>query len=109
MLRGYSEGRAAVAGGISTSSLDRWRLSHPEFAHACATALSFGRTVMETELYERAFAGKADPGSVRALEMIIKARDPAYRNTVRGSSDRIHQAAASMQRLAAGYDSGPFE
>ena len=104
LLRGYSLGMAAAAAGISTDSVALWGRNEPSFAHAVVQARDLGfRRTQEPELYRRAMAGEGDRGSMRALELIVKARDSAYREKSQIAMEITHKAGESLTRLVGGY------
>ena len=80
LLRGHTETMAAASAGVSPQAVFNWKAKYPEFREACAQAAAWGfGAVFEAELHTRAVAGKSDPGSMRALELVVKSRDDAYR------------------------------
>lgn len=60
----------------------------------------------EAELYRRALAGPSDPGSMRALEMVLKSRSPAYQEKHPFEKDSIAEAGRAITALATGWQGG---
>jgi len=109
LLRGYSRGMAATNAGVSESTLGLWEKAHPAFREATVHAYQTGfRRTFEPELYRRAMAGTEDRGSMRALELVTKARDSAYRDKAQMQLEVTHRAVESMGKLVAGWsEQGP--
>lgn len=104
LLRGYSKGMAATHAGIAEATLANWERAQPAFREATVSAYQAGfRRVFEPELYRRAMAGTEDRGSMRALELVTKARDSAYRDKAQMQLEVVHRAAESMGKLVAGW------
>lgn len=105
LLRGYSQRMAAASAGIDPETLRRWGLRHPEFAAAVkqAEGLGFSR-VFERELYSRAMAGPEDRGSMRALELVTKARAAEYREKTQVQMEVVHRAQEAMTGAFGGWD-----
>ncbi|MFN0147332.1 MAG: hypothetical protein ACKVT1_12540 [Dehalococcoidia bacterium] len=83
LLNGRSKRAAAAGVGISVRATQLWAKADPDFAEAVAFCKEVGfATVIEDELYRRALAGSQDSGSMRALELVAKSRDPRYRDRV---------------------------
>lgn len=77
---GESRRSAAVRIGI-TYSLLAAECSRPgPLSEAVAFASELQTGTFENELSRRALAGDSDRGSMRALELILKRQDPAYRD-----------------------------
>lgn len=107
LLNGYSKAMAAANAGVTPRCAQLWAKRDPEFGGAVAMAQHFGfASVVEPELYRRAFAGPKDRGSMRALELILKARDPSYREKQQVELDVIHRAEEATRRLIDGWDRG---
>lgn len=104
LLRGYSRGMAATTAGIAEATLDNWEKRVPEFREATVQAHQMGfRRTFEPELYRRAMAGNDDRGSMRALELVTKARDSAYRDKSQLQMEVVHRAGESMTKLVGGW------
>ena len=81
LLNGRSKRAAAAGAGISVRATQLWAKADRDFAEAVAFCGEVGfATVIEDELYRRALAGPSDSGSMRALELVAKSRDPRYRD-----------------------------
>lgn len=67
----------------------------------------------EGELYRRAMAGKDDRGSMRALEILLKQRDPSYHDKYSVEHHLRVEADKSMRLGGGGWqdrgDAGQFE
>lgn len=101
LLNGYSERMAAVQAGISGETVRQWRLKDPKFAEACQKALDAGfARVFESELYDRAL-DREDRGSMRALELVVKARSADYREKTQAQISVIHAAADAFGAASA--------
>ena len=108
LLRGYSHGMAATAAGVAENTMQRWMKAHPEFREAVGTASQMGfRRTFEPELYRRAMAGREDRGSMRALELVTKARDSAYRDKSQVQHEIITRAQESTAALTGGWQAQP--
>jgi hypothetical protein len=108
LLRGWSRTMAAVPTGVSETSIRRWEERHYELGEAFERLEQIGFAVtMERELYERAMAGPDDRSSARLLEIVVKARDPKYRD--KAQIDITHSVASrkAMTSLTAGWQDGP--
>lgn len=66
-------------------------------------AEGMGTAHYETELYRRAMAGAADRGSVRALEIVLKARDPQYRDRLQVQHSAMLEGERAVSRLTSGW------
>lgn len=104
LLRGYSQRMAAATAGISDETVRLWGKAHPEFAQAVAKAsnLGFSRT-FERELHQRALAGPDDRGSMRALELVTKARAPEYREKQQIAMEVTHRAEQALGMMVQGW------
>lgn len=103
LLAGYSRSMAATAAGISAETLRQKCKGDPELAEAVETAQSIGfSAVYEAELYDRAL-DRADRGSMRALELVVKSRSAAYRDKVAGQLDVVHRFDQSLTSIAGGW------
>lgn len=81
LLNGLSKTKAAIRAGVTVRSTQLWAKGDAEFAEAVAACENVGvATVLEAELYRRALAGPEDSGSIRALELVLRARCPDYRD-----------------------------
>jgi len=104
LLKGYSRGMASTQAGVSEDALANWEKAHPAFREATVYAYQMGfRRTFEPELYRRAMAGTEDRGSMRALELVTKARDSAYRDKAQMQLEVTHRAVESMGKLVAGW------
>jgi hypothetical protein len=93
---------------VSETSIRRWEERHYELGEAFERLEQIGFAVtMERELYERAMAGPEDRSSARLLEIVVKARDPKYRD--KAQIDITHSVASrkAMTSLTAGWQDGP--
>lgn len=107
LLRGYSQRMACAGAGIDPETLRRWGLKHPDFAAAVKQAESLGFSrVFERELYSRALAGSEDRGSMRALELVTKARAPEYRDKSQVQMEVVHRAQEATSGAFGGWDAG---
>lgn len=110
LLRGYSRGMAAAAGGVGETTVEGWEKRHPEFREAMVQCLNLGfRRVFEPELYRRALAGPEDRGSMRALELVTKARDSAYRDKSQVQHELIQRAVEAEVGFTSGWQQGAIE
>lgn len=97
LLNGKSKRMAAANVGVSDRQIRNWAQADPPFGQAASVLYDIGfSTVLESELYRRAMAGSDDRGSMRALELIIKSRDPEYREK---SSIEFSVARAAHERM----------
>lgn len=104
LLRGASQGMAGAAVGIAPETMRLWQRQDPAFAEAVKSAQAWGfSATFESELYSRALAGREDRGSMRALEMVVKARDAAYRDKTQTTIEVIARAAGAVGQLAGGW------
>lgn len=111
LLRGASRTMASSAAGVDVDTVREWERKHPEFARASKRCSNLGFTnVFESELYRRALAGPDDRGSMRALELVAKSRDSAYRDKSQVQMEHVLRAGEAMQRLMGGWETaGTFE
>lgn len=80
LLGGQPKYMASLSGGISDVELGRRMKANPLLAEALSTCEQIGiACTLEAELHRRAMAGVDDRGSMRALEMALKARRSDYR------------------------------
>lgn len=108
LLKGYSRGMSCVAAGVSEGALEAWEKKHPEFREATVSAYQMGfRRTFEPELYRRAMAGPDDRGSMRALELVTKARDSAYRDRSQIQHEIITRAQEATGSLTGGWQALP--
>lgn len=107
LLRGFSQRMAAASAGIDPETLRRWGVRHREFADAVkqAEGLGFSR-VFERELYSRAMAGPEDRGSMRALELVTKARAAEYREKSQVQMEVVHRAQEATTGAFGGWEQG---
>ena len=96
LLNGQSLRMAAITAGMSVETLRRMRAAEPEYQRACQQAedVGFGR-VFESELYDRAL-DREDRGSMRALELVVKARSADYREKAQLQLSVVHAAQDSI-------------
>lgn len=106
LFQGVSKGMAAARAGVSPSTLLQWERRDPAYAKAVSDALALGFAgVLESELYRRAMAGVDDRGSMRALELVVKARDSTYRDKAGLEVTLIHRAQEAEAALSSGWES----
>lgn len=106
LLNGWSRTAAAAGVGVSVRATQLWTKRDPGFAEAARFCEEVGfATVAEVELYRRAFAGSKDSGSARALELVLRSRDPAYRAGREDRAHRVESARMVERRIVAGWDS----
>ena len=104
MLRGYSQRMAAATVGVTGDTVSNWGKRHPEFAEALRKAADWGFSrTFEKELHQRALAGPDDKGSMRALELVTKARAPEYREKQQIAMEVTHRAEIAMSGLVQGW------
>lgn len=105
LAAGQSRGMAALAGGITRQGLAAWCKRDREVSvlfDACEQ-LGFS-SVLESELYRRALSGPEDRGSIRALELVVKARDPQYRDKAQVQMEVIHRAQEAVAEAFGGWE-----
>lgn len=103
LLRGDSAAMAAAAQGTTAETVRVWSRKSPEFAAAVATAREWGfATVYEAELYRIALDTE-HRGQIRALEMVVKSRDSAYRDKAQLQIEVIRAAGEAEQRMVGGW------
>lgn len=104
LLRGHSRRQAALAAGVDNDTLRAWAVRVPAWGEAMRQAEEWGfGAVIEGELYRRALAGQEDRGSMRALELIVRARDPQYREKAALQIELVSRAHEAAGR-AFGWD-----
>ena len=104
LLAGWSRGMAAAAAGVDSDTVRDWEKRDPEFAQATAKALNLGfAAVYESELYDRAL-DRSDRGSMRALELVVKARSPEYREKNQLQIEVLQRVEQAGSNLLAGWD-----
>lgn len=102
LLAGGTLGMAAAAVPMSKDTLDNWRRRHPQYDKAVRQALDWGfAQTYEAELYSRAL-DRADRGSMRALELVVKSRDASYRDKQTGTLEVVHRMVSGVQRMIDG-------
>jgi hypothetical protein len=90
LLNGWSKTASAAGAGVSVRATQLWVKADREFAEAVTFCEEVGfSTVVEVELYRRALGGTHDSGSMRALELVLKSRDPRYRDRIAGEPPPI--------------------
>ena len=105
LLNGRSRSMAAAGAGITLRSIQLWEKADPAFREASITAEQIGFAgVIESELYRRALAGQEDRGSMRALELIVKSRDAAYREKSQVTLDVVQRAEEAGLRFVEGWE-----
>lgn len=93
---------AAMSAGLHPESLRRMLKQDPEMREILTSAEEMGtRRVFEGELFTRALAGPEDRGSIRALELVMKARLPEYREKQQVQMEVIHRAASAVSAAVA--------
>jgi len=108
LLNGSSKSMAAAGAGVTPRSVQLWEKADEAFRNAVAAAEQIGFAgVIESELYRRALAGQEDRGSMRALEMVVKSRDAAYREKSQISLEVVQRAEETHRRLVDGWNSAP--
>lgn len=90
LLGGASLLQAAAAAGIGRTTLDDWRQRELAFQRCVSLCLDLGSALYEGELHSRALAGPDDRGSMRALELVVKARNPDYRDKAQVQMGVVH-------------------
>lgn len=90
LLGGASLLQAAAGAALSRGTLDNWRQGNAAFQRAIGLCLDLGSALYEGELHSRALAGPDDRGSMRALELVVKARNPDYRDKAQVQMGVIH-------------------
>ena len=101
LLNGQSRSMAATAAGVTTRATQYWASKDHTFARAAKEAAQYGfATVIEPELYRRALAGVDDRSSMRALEMIVKQRDPSYREKSQERTGPAERTLAAIARFS---------
>ena len=104
MLRGYSQRMAAATVGVTGDTVSDWGKRHPEFAQALRKAADWGFSrTFERELHQRALAGPDDKGSMRALELVTKARAPEYREKQQIAMEVTHRAEMALGNMVQGW------
>lgn len=108
LLNGYSKGAAAASVGVTARAVQLWAKRDERFSEAVRYCEDIGFAVgIEAELYRRAVAGTDDRSSMRALEMVLKSRDPKYRDKGTLAMDTLAEARLATAAMAAGLrDSG---
>lgn len=90
LLQGASILQAAASAGKAKNTIDSWRQADVTFQRAVGLCLDLGSALYEGELHSRALAGPDDRGSMRALELVVKARNPDYRDKAQVQMGVIH-------------------
>ena len=105
LAQGWSRSMAVLGSGISAPQLQRMCQKHPAAADILQQLedAGFARR-WEGELYSRAEAGKDDRGSLRALEMLLKARNPQYQEKSALNLHVMNAAERSIQGANAAYE-----
>ena len=98
LMQGYSRNMACVASGLHPKTLSDRCIRDAELSSLVQQAETIGFGVFEQELYRRAMAGKDDRGSVRALELVVRARGPEYREKINVQHERIVRAEEASAR-----------
>ena len=109
LMAGMSVRRAALASGITAEALYAWMKSDPELRRAVLAAEAIGAARFEAELERRALAGADDRGSVRALELVVKARMPEYRDKTQVQMDVVHKAESAVLDIVGDWRSTTTE
>ena len=101
LLSGQSRSLAAASAGVTPRTAQYWATKDRGFAKAANEAAQHGfATVIEPELYRRALAGTDDRSSMKALEMIVKQRDPSYREKSQEHMDPANRALEAIARFS---------
>lgn len=103
LLAGATFRSACVHAGVSVGTVQQHREKDPVFHELCAAAWDAGFQLLEDELVQRALNGADDKGSIRALELALKSRDPNYRDqrtvdvTLRAAAANARQRVVSSR------------
>jgi hypothetical protein len=104
LLRGASRTRASMAAGVDIDTVRAWEKREEEFRKASSRCANLGfASVFEAELESRAMAGPDDRGSMRALELVVKARGPEYREKSQLAIDVQVRAQEATHSLGGGW------
>lgn len=99
LVQGWPRSLAIVGSGLSDAALRHECQKDPLVSRTLAQLEDAGfQSKFVTELYRRAMAGTDDRGSVRALEMVVKARDVSYQEKSALHLHVIAEAEASIER-----------
>ena len=105
LAAGQSRSMASLAGGISDKQLIMWCRADRELASLLDSCEQMGVSgVFESELYRRALGGEDDRGSIRALELVLKARRPEYRERSQVQMEIVTRAQESRAQIVSGWD-----
>ncbi|MFW6174353.1 MAG: hypothetical protein ACOC5K_01060 [Chloroflexota bacterium] len=107
MLRGHTLRTAATRSGLTYQGAQKAIKADPELSSLVAAAEAAGAGVFEGELMERALAGSEDKGSMRALELVVKARMPEYRDKRQEEITVTHKAESAMASVIDGWHGQP--
>ena len=109
LVHGRSLRLASVDAGVTYTAIRDWMRSDPELRSAVLAAEAVGASVFERELERRALAGADDRGSVRALELVVKARMPEYRDKTQVQMDVVHKAESAVLDIVGDWRSTTTE
>lgn len=111
LLNGFSLKQATLRAGRTSDCAERWAKVDPEFREAMELCKQYGTAfVYESELERRALAGSDDRGSMRALELVVKARDASYRDKSQVEVAHVIAAQNAEAQLTSGWrDVTPIE
>lgn len=105
LAAGQSRGMAALAGGLTRQGLAAWCKRDRSVAMLLDSCEQLGfSTVLESELYRRALNGESDRGSMRALELVVKARDATYRDKAQVQMEVVHRAQEAVAGAFGGWE-----
>ena len=108
LSQGQTKKMAALSAGCTPVYIyDRIKKDRV-FSTACDVAETIGVAgTLERELYRRAMAGADDRGSMRALEIALKARSPEYREKSQVQHEIITRAQEATGSLTGGWQALP--
>lgn len=107
LVQGWSRSMAVVGSGITNPQLTHLCKNDPESAAILQQLEDVGfATRWEGELYSRAAAGKDDRGSMRALEMLLKARSPIFQEKFAVQHSLMTAAEGARRQATVGWNSG---
>lgn len=95
--------QARKLANLDEQTVSDWRRTDDLFAMAEQECQGMGTGRFESELYRRALAGADDRGSIRALEIVMKQRDPSYRDKGNTQIAIMVQQREQRERRYAGW------
>lgn len=101
LTNGCTYRSACVRAGLKQPTFEKLRQTDPAFNDIVTAAWDAGFVLLEDELVMRALAGSDDRGSIRALELALKSRDPNYRDQRTVDVTLRAAAANARQRVIA--------